>query len=291
MDVQASIKRLRDWLGVFGSGAAADDTGRQRRLDIIDVCRGYEQAKADATRYRQGLTAVMGEAAEAIIDRNNWRSEAKDAHERIGKLARRVGELETENIKQRDEWRANEAAMRDSYARLLHAQEQLKKEQQVCQALREHRLAETDRANSLGEELRTCRMLLNSAENALGRAQKRNNELAKLALNLEQKLYEQNMAKAREAEDATPQAPPARCEARWAACQCDLPAGHTGPHCVNYNDIAGISWDDPSVKEWAPKRHELKNDTVTGWSSCAVCQMTTCNPAIHINQPCPGVKR
>ena len=183
MDVQASVKRLRDFLGL----PAALTVTFKLRQDIIDLCAGYEAVNREAERYKNSFTDAMNEAATAIMERNAARGQYADADARIGRLVKRIHELEIANV---------------------------------------------EKVGTIGR-----------LERDLEASRKRNNEMAVLALNLEKKLYEQNMAKAREAKDAEQQAPPARCPATFGNVQCDCDRGHSGPHYVNTNDISGICWE------------------------------------------------
>jgi hypothetical protein len=273
MDVQASIKRLRDRLGL----PAALTLTFQLRQDVIDLCNAYD-----------------GEDAQ------------------VRRLAARVAELETTNRVQRDDLRYNEAAMRDTYARLTHAEKE-------CNRLdRELTASRASKTALCGAHLDNvwCELPAGHDGAHWGAATKIwDQEPVRTPVSIVA------MAKACEAKDAAQQAAPARCDATapgLVGIHCDCPAGHSGPHYANTSLVDGISWDQEPVRtvgvmskgepadQWnkadtAPrsvlvgdcpfKRHDLKADTVTGWSSCPDCQMTTCNPALHINQPCPGVKR
>lgn len=110
-----------------------------------------------------------------------------------------------------------------------------------------------------------------------------------------------------------PAALPDRCEATIPALgiHCDEDAGHTGPHYSSRSFDNGICWDQEPERaepadQWGkadtaarvvranqtpPQVHDLQYDRVTGWCSCAACQMTTLAYALHADQPCPGVKR
>jgi hypothetical protein len=290
MDVQASIKRLRDFLA-RPFGPTPDGAAAQRHQDIIDVCKAYEITKADATRYRQGLTVVMGEAAEAIIARNEERLKFENANCQVGRLARRVGELETRNIELSEK--------QSSVVRALEAAEiVLKTSCEAREMLMRQLDGATTRCQTLEQELCASR----ASKTALCGAHL-DNVWCELPAGHDgahwgaaTKIWDQVPVKA----DSAQPAPPKRCPVTFGNVHCECDAGHAGRHYINTTGISGVCWEATTAPtpdegsatgDYTPKVHELKRDTVTGWSSCAVCQMTTCNPAIHVNQPCPGVKR